>query len=73
VLTRRAADGAAQTLDDVTGLVVLAGATLPSQQRSSGAPAQWFEGDNARLGGQFTEQAPDASFNDRLRRLEIHD
>jgi hypothetical protein len=52
---------------------LLAGAALPSQQRSAGDPAQWFEGDNARLGGQFTEQAPDARFNDRLRRLESHD
>ena len=73
VLARRSPDGNAQTLDDVTGLVLLAGAALPSQRRSAGDPAQWFEGDNARLDGQFTEQAPDARFNDRLRRLESHD
>jgi hypothetical protein len=41
VLARRSPDGNAQTLDDVTGLVVLAGAALPSQRRSAGRYQIW--------------------------------
>jgi hypothetical protein len=72
-LTRSVLGGATQTLNDVAGVVVLAGAALPTQRRNADDPAQWFEGDNARLDGRFSEQAPDASFNDRLRRLDAHD
>lgn len=69
-LERTPAAGPSQRFTDVAGLVLLAGAVLPGQARPGSTPAAWFEGDNAQLGSHYTARAADATFNDRLRRLQ---
>ncbi len=68
-IERRPAVGQPSIANDVPGLVLLAGALLPGQTRPGSTPAAWFEADNALLGRHYTARSPDATFNDRLRRL----
>lgn len=65
--------GRALPVGQVGAVVLLAGAALVGQQRSSGGIDAWFERENASLGQQFREQPPLGTFNDRLRRLDLDD
>ena len=54
-------------------VALLAGAALAGQQRSSGGPEAWFEGQNALLGLRFEARPQASDFNDRVLQLDAHE
>jgi hypothetical protein len=69
-ITRRTAPGAAlETVENVPGVAVAAGARLATQARPSASLDDYFEDDNADGDTQYTTRPATGTFNDRLQVL----